>query len=142
MAIKRSKAPAGTLVVLEHHSRVLRDNPWGDPSVRKLAVWLPPQYDQAAGVGRKQASQARFPVFYDMVGFTGSGLSHAGWRAFSYNLPERVAHYEIGNSEKFERGVGRWRGETLMRVDPPGRFLPLYERSAEVARLRERCRCD
>ena len=91
MAIKRSKAPAGTLVVLEHHSRVLRDNPWGDPSVRKLAVWLPPQYDQAAGVGRKQASQARFPVLYDMVGFTGSGLSHAGWRAFSYNLPERVA---------------------------------------------------
>ena len=91
MAIKRSKAPAGTLVVLEHHSRVLRDNPWGDPSVRKLAVWLPPQYDQAAGVGRKQASQARFPVLYDMVGFTGSGLSHASWRAFSYNLPERVA---------------------------------------------------
>ena len=91
MAIKRSKAPAGTVVVLEHQSRVLRDNPWGDPHVRKLAVWLPPQYDQAAGVGRKQAGQARFPVLYDMVGFTGSGLAHAGWKAFSYNIPERVA---------------------------------------------------
>ena len=62
MAIKRSKAPAGTVVILEHQSRVLRDNPWGDPHVRKLAVWLPPQYDQAAGVGRTQASRARFPV--------------------------------------------------------------------------------
>ena len=49
MAIKRSKAPPGTLVTLEHSSRVLRDNPWGDPHVRRVAVWLPPQYDQAAG---------------------------------------------------------------------------------------------
>ncbi|MBC8108107.1 MAG: enterochelin esterase [Anaerolineae bacterium] len=91
MAIKRSKAPAGTLVHLEHQSRVLRDNPWGDPHVRKLAVWLPPQYDHAAGVGKGRASQARFPVLYDMVGFTGSGLSHAGWKAFSDNVPERVS---------------------------------------------------
>jgi len=44
MAIKRSKAPPGTLVTLEHSSRVLRDYPWGDPHVRKVAVWLPPQY--------------------------------------------------------------------------------------------------
>jgi hypothetical protein len=37
MAIKRSKAPPGTLVTLEHSSRVLRDYPWGDPHVRKVA---------------------------------------------------------------------------------------------------------
>ena len=91
MAIKRSKAPTGTVVILEHDSRVLRDNPWADPHVRKVAVWLPPHYDQAAGDGRKQTSGTRFPVLYDMVGFTGSGLAHAGWKAFSYNLPERLA---------------------------------------------------
>src|SRR5215204_3128874 len=91
MTIKRPKATSGTLVHLEHHSNVLRDNPWGDPHVRKLAVWLPAQYDQAAGIGRGKPSQARFPVLYDMVGFTGSGLAHVGWKAFSYNIPERVA---------------------------------------------------
>lgn len=91
MAIKRSKAHPGTLVHLEHHSRVLRDNPWGDPHVRRLAVWLPPQYDEAAGVGQGKPSGSRFPVLVDMVGFTGSGLSHAGWKAFSYNIPERAA---------------------------------------------------
>ena len=81
--IKRPKGAAGTLVVLEHHSRVLRDNPLGDPQVRKLAVWLPPQYDD---LGRR-----RFPVLYDFVGFTGSGLAHVSWKAFGDNVPERAA---------------------------------------------------
>ncbi len=45
MTLKRTAWKPGTLVVLEHDSRVLRDNPLGDPHVRKLAVWLPPQYD-------------------------------------------------------------------------------------------------
>jgi enterochelin esterase-like enzyme len=83
MTLKRPKGGAGTLVVLEHVSRILRGNPLGDPYVRKLAVWLPPHYD--AGDRR------RFPVLYDLVGYTGSGLSHANWQAFSENLPERAA---------------------------------------------------
>ena len=45
MTRKRSQAPAGTLVVLEHRSRILKGNRLGDPHVRKLGVWLPPQYD-------------------------------------------------------------------------------------------------
>ncbi len=44
MALKRPQGPAGTLVVLEHTSQILKGNPLGDPHVRKLAVWLPPQY--------------------------------------------------------------------------------------------------
>ena len=48
MALKRAKGSPGTLVVLEHDSRILKGNPLGDPHVRKLAVWLPPQYDDAA----------------------------------------------------------------------------------------------
>ncbi len=91
MAIKRSKARPGTLVTLEHVSRLLHDNPWGDPHVRKLAVWLPPEYDDVeSGPRAKSGKGARFPVLYDLVGFTGSGLSHAAWKAFSYNVPERV----------------------------------------------------
>jgi S-formylglutathione hydrolase FrmB len=81
--LKRPKGPAGTLVVLEHSSKILKDNPLGDPHARKVAVWLPPQYD---GTGKR-----RFPVFYDLVGFTGSGLSHTGWKPFGDNVPERAA---------------------------------------------------
>ncbi len=87
MARKRPVNASGTLVVLEHTSRVLRDNPLGDPHVRKVAVWLPPQYDVAAGAARGR----RFPVLYDLVGFTGSGLAHTNWKPFSDNVPERVA---------------------------------------------------
>ncbi len=79
----RSKEAAGTLVVLEHDSRILRDNPLGDPHLRKLGVWLPPQYDEG--------SRRRFPVLYDFVGFTGSGLAHVAWKPFGDNVPERAA---------------------------------------------------
>ena len=82
MALKRFKGDPGKVVVLEHVSSILKDNPLGDPHVRKVAVWLPPGYD---GSGK------RFPVLYDLVGFTGSGLSHVGWKAFGDNVPERAA---------------------------------------------------
>jgi hypothetical protein len=87
MALKRARHPAGTVVVLEHTSKVLADNPLGDPATRKLAVWLPPEYDHGAGAARGR----RFPVLYDLVGFTGSGLAHVGWKPFGDNVPERVA---------------------------------------------------
>ena len=83
MALKRPKGPAGTFLVLEHDSKILRGNPLGDPHVRKLGVWLPPQYDHS---GRQ-----RFPVLYDFVGYTGSGLAHANWKPFGENVPERAA---------------------------------------------------
>jgi enterochelin esterase-like enzyme len=81
MTLKRAKGPAGTLIVLDHESKILKGNPLRDPHVRKLAVWLPPQYGE-----RKQ----RFPVLYDLVGFTGSGLSHVNWKPFGDNVPERA----------------------------------------------------
>ncbi|MCC6535516.1 MAG: hypothetical protein IT531_23440 [Burkholderiales bacterium] len=83
MALKRPQGRAGTLVVLEHSSNILKDNPLGDPHVRKLGVWLPPEYDQGGG-------RRRFPVLYDLVGFTGSGLAHTNWKPFGDNVPERV----------------------------------------------------
>jgi S-formylglutathione hydrolase FrmB len=82
MARKRTQGAPGTLVVLEHASQILRDNPLGDPHIRKVGVWLPSQYD---------GSNKRLPVLYDLVGFTGSGLSHVGWKAFNENVPERAA---------------------------------------------------
>jgi enterochelin esterase-like enzyme len=86
MARKRPLANAGTVVVLEHRSSVLADNPLGDPHVRKLAVWLPPAYDR-----RTSGPGERFPVLYDMVGFTGAGIAHLNWKPFSDNVAERAA---------------------------------------------------
>jgi hypothetical protein len=87
MTLKRPQGPAGRVVTLEHVSRVLSGNPLGDPHVRKLSVWLPPQYDQ----GQRHGGGARFPVLFDLVGFTGSGASHLGWKPFEENVPEQAA---------------------------------------------------
>ncbi|MEO8484767.1 MAG: alpha/beta hydrolase-fold protein [Betaproteobacteria bacterium] len=87
MARKRPGSPDGRIVVLEHVSRVLDGNPLGDPHVRRLPVWLPPGYDEGAARGRGR----RYPVLFDLVGFTGSGHAHVNWRPFDENVPERVA---------------------------------------------------
>jgi enterochelin esterase-like enzyme len=87
MALKRPAWPSGRVVTLEHVSRILADNPLGDPFTRVLEVWVPPQYDRQQGHGRGK----RFPVLFDLVGYTGSGRSHTNWRAFDENLPERAA---------------------------------------------------
>ena len=87
MALKRPKWNPGTLVTLEHDSKLLRGNPLGDPHVRKLAVWVPPQYNEGATRGRGR----RFPVLVDLVGFTGSGLAHVAWKNFGENVAERAA---------------------------------------------------
>ena len=87
MAKKYRVRDAGTVVVLEHRSKILAGNPLGDPSERKLAVWLPREYDSGSSTGRGP----RFPVLYDLVGFTGSGLSHLNWKPFSENVAERAA---------------------------------------------------
>ncbi|RMG42610.1 MAG: enterochelin esterase [Acidobacteria bacterium] len=63
-------------------SRVLRGNPLGDPHVREVAVYLPPEYEREP--------DRRFPVFVDLVGFLGSGPAHLNWRAFDENVPERL----------------------------------------------------
>ncbi len=82
MAKKHSAWPAGQLVRLTHHSKILGDNPLGDPTERTLTVWLPPGY---------RNSKRGLPVMFDLVGYTGSGHSHTNWQNFSENLPERLA---------------------------------------------------
>jgi hypothetical protein len=84
---KRTKGPSGRVITLAHRSRVLADNPLGDPIERLHDVWLPAQYDQSRGRGRGQ----RFPVLFDLVGYAGAGKSHTNWRSFEENVPERAA---------------------------------------------------
>ena len=92
MARKRPSAAPGTTLVLEFDSRILRDNPLGDPHVRKLrrlaSSGLRPVAPCAA---RRSGRGRRYPVLFDLVGYTGSGPAHLNWRPFDENVPERVA---------------------------------------------------
>ncbi len=79
------KAPPpleGQVVIVEHTSKVLADNPLGDPHIRRFPVWLPPQYSRN--------SKRRFPVLFDLTGFTGSGWSHVAWRNFDESVPQQA----------------------------------------------------
>ena len=60
-------------------SEALKSNMLGDPSVRVVDVYVPAGHD---GQG--------LPLLVDLVGFTGSGLSHTNWVGFGENLPERL----------------------------------------------------
>jgi hypothetical protein len=91
MSRKRAAHASGTTLMLEYDSKILASNPLGDPHVRKLAVWLPPGYDEGAARTRRSGRGRRFPVLFDLVGFTGSGLAHVNWRPFDENVPERAA---------------------------------------------------
>lgn len=81
MARKQQAEQPGQLVQLLHCSRVLADNPLGDPHQRTLSVWLPPGYER-----RRRG----LPVLFDLVGYTGSGHSHTNWNNFAENVPERL----------------------------------------------------
>ncbi|MEC9073510.1 MAG: alpha/beta hydrolase-fold protein, partial [Myxococcota bacterium] len=62
-------------------SEALADNLLGDPATRQVVVYLPEGYDD---------SGADYPLMVDLVGFTGSGFSHVGWKAFAESVPQRA----------------------------------------------------
>lgn len=72
----------GRVIVLEHESRILRDNPLGDPASRALHVYLPADYDRR--------TDARFVQLWALAGYTGAGPKLTNWSAFNENLPERL----------------------------------------------------
>jgi enterochelin esterase-like enzyme len=84
MARKTPAAQSGRLIFEQHSSRILADNPLKDPATRTLPIYVPAIYDEPRYKNR------RFPVLFDLVGYTGSGPSHVGWRSFDENVPERL----------------------------------------------------
>jgi S-formylglutathione hydrolase FrmB len=71
--------PAGSVTRVTVDSEFLKTNMLGDPAVRVVDVYVPAGHD---GQG--------LPLLVDLVGFTGSGLSHTNWTGFRENLPERL----------------------------------------------------
>lgn len=59
--------------------------------------------------------------------------AHAGQRyTLHYALREHSAYYCVGRAERTLTCTGHWRGETLLRIDPAGEYLPLYERAVDL----------
>lgn len=72
--------PRGEVTSFTLDSQVLRENLLGDPASREVWVYLPEGYDESR----------RYPLFVDLVGFTGSGQKHLGWGAYAESVPQRV----------------------------------------------------
>ena len=79
---RHSYIPAsGRIEILEIESKGLANNLLGDPAARRVAVYLPEGYDE---------SSEYYPLMVDLVGYTGSGLAHVGWKAFQENVPQQI----------------------------------------------------
>lgn len=81
MPLHNFQPPRGRLEHLEIESGALSNNILGDPTTRTVAVYLPEGYDDAS---------EHYPLLVDIVGYTGSGLAHIGWKAFGESVPQRV----------------------------------------------------
>ena len=73
--------PTTQVIIEQFTSRVLADNPLGDPATRSLPIILPPDYE---------SSHKRYPVIYGLTGFTGSGPMMLNLSAWQPNLPQRI----------------------------------------------------
>jgi enterochelin esterase-like enzyme len=136
--------PQGRLVEIEIASTALEGNLLGDPTRRTVAVYLPAGYGEA---------ERRYPLFVDLVGFTGSGLAHLNWKAFGESVPQRldrlVAEGKMGpvvaafpdcftslggNQYIDSAAMGRWEAflidEMLPRLEDEFRLLPGREHRA------------
>ncbi len=71
----------GTVRFLTIESEAIAGNLTGDPTSRRVAVYLPEGYE---------ASGEDYPLFVDLVGFTGSGLAHLNWRPFGESVLQRL----------------------------------------------------
>ena len=70
----------GTVIALRHASKILENNPLGDPHIRDLYVYLPPDYDESR----------QYPTVYCLTGFAGRGKMFLNDNAFTPNLAERL----------------------------------------------------
>jgi len=73
--------PRGQVQTIKHRSRVLKGNPWQDPTERDLPVYLPPAYSE---------SGTPLVALWDFAAFTNSGPGHLNWRNQGENLVTRL----------------------------------------------------
>jgi S-formylglutathione hydrolase FrmB len=77
--MKKTVHSAGAVHRLDVDSQVLKSNLFGDPTDRRVDVYIPAGSD---GSG--------LPLLVDLVGFSAGGPVHTNWVAFRENVPERL----------------------------------------------------
>jgi len=75
------KSARGRVEIVWHQSKLLADNPLGDPAEREVGVYLPPSYDAGA---------RRYPVVLFLPGYTGTGLALLNRQAWTLPLDRRL----------------------------------------------------
>ena len=71
-----------SVVIETVESRALVGNPLGDPTARRIAVWLPPSY--------ARESTRRYPVIYWLAGYSGTGEMLFSGNPWQPGLGERL----------------------------------------------------
>jgi S-formylglutathione hydrolase FrmB len=94
-------AMPGTVRIENIDSEALRGNRLGDPSIRRVAVWLPPSY--------AAAPDRRYPVIYWLAGFTGTG-----------EMMFQSTPWQPGLGERLDRLVARGTMGEVIVVAPDG----------------------
>lgn len=137
MPMLKPEVPHGPVHTFWIESEVLRGNPWSDDVHRRVDVYLPP--------GVTLDSTDRFPVLYDLVGYTNGGPKHTAYTSFGESVPERMDRLIAagdtgpavvvfpdcftrlgGNQYINSAGVGRWADFLLQEV------IPFVEQHAPV----------
>jgi S-formylglutathione hydrolase FrmB len=77
--MRKTDHPAGEIRRLTVASEKLKSNMLGDPTDRRVDVYLPAGHDGAG-----------LPLLVDLVGFTAGGPAHTNWVGFRENVPERL----------------------------------------------------
>lgn len=70
----------GHVEICSHESQLLKNNFLNDPSVRRVGVYLPPDYD----------ASKRYPSVYLLAGFTGRGTMMLNESAWDENIQTRL----------------------------------------------------
>ncbi len=107
----------GRIVELEHESRVLGENPLGDPSRRSVFAYLPPMYDEGG----------RFPVVMLLPGFLSTHVSFFAHEPFKRNVIE-VFDDQIARGESapailvMPDATNRWGGSQFLDSPATGLY--------------------
>ncbi len=113
----RSAPMLGEVVRTSHESRCLKGNPLGDPHVRDLYLYLPPEYD----------GKQRFPIVMLLAGFGSTNHSIAAWSPWKPNTIER--YDQLVSETKCPPAIlvlpdcfNRWGGSQFLDSAGTGRY--------------------
>jgi enterochelin esterase family protein len=107
-----------TIIVETLASNVLRQNPLGDPHIRRMPVYLPPGYHN---------NDTRYPVVYLLTGFAGRGTLMVNDSIFDENIQEQMDRLIAGGTVQpmilaMPDGLTRYGGSQYINSAGTGRY--------------------